>query len=59
MKLLEKISIKRPCRWLLYFTILILGLFSYLASLGYELIPKFEQNVVLFQPFILELHQVK
>ncbi|MFQ6600218.1 efflux RND transporter permease subunit [Flavobacterium sp. C3NV] len=45
MKLAE-ISIKRPSLVIVLFTILILGgLFSY-SQLGYELIPKFEQNVI-------------
>ena len=45
MKLAE-ISIKRPSLIIVLFTILILGgLFSY-SQLGYELIPKFEQNVI-------------
>jgi HAE1 family hydrophobic/amphiphilic exporter-1 len=45
MKLAE-ISIKRPSLVIVLFTILILGgLFSY-TQLGYELIPKFEQNVI-------------
>ncbi|HLF51679.1 efflux RND transporter permease subunit [Flavobacterium sp.] len=45
MKLAE-ISIKRPSLVIVLFTILILGgLFSY-SQLGYELIPKFETNVV-------------
>jgi hydrophobe/amphiphile efflux-1 (HAE1) family protein len=45
MKLAE-ISIKRPSIVIVLFTILILGgLFSY-SQLGYELIPKFEQNVI-------------
>lgn len=45
MKLAE-ISIKRPSLVIVLFTILILGgLFSY-SNLGYELIPKFEQNVI-------------
>jgi HAE1 family hydrophobic/amphiphilic exporter-1 len=47
MKLAE-ISIKRPSLVIVLFTILILGgLFSY-SNLGYELIPKFEQNVITF-----------
>jgi HAE1 family hydrophobic/amphiphilic exporter-1 len=45
MKLAE-ISIKRPSLVIVLFTILILGgVFSY-SQLGYELIPKFEQNVI-------------
>jgi len=45
MKLAE-ISIKRPSLVIVLFTILILGgLFSY-SRLSYELIPKFEQNVI-------------
>jgi HAE1 family hydrophobic/amphiphilic exporter-1 len=44
MKLAE-ISIKRPSLVIVLFTILIGGLFSY-SQLGYELIPKFEQNVI-------------
>lgn len=45
MKLAE-ISIKRPSLVIVLFTILILGgLFSY-SQLGYELIPKFETNVI-------------
>ena len=45
MKLAE-ISIKRPSIIIVLFTILTLGgLFSY-SNLGYELIPKFEQNVI-------------
>jgi len=45
MKLAE-ISIKRPSLVIVLFAILILGgLFSY-SNLGYELIPKFEQNVI-------------
>src|SRR6478609_401559 len=45
MKLAE-ISIKRPSIVIVLFTILILGgLFSY-TQLGYELIPKFETNVI-------------
>ena len=45
MKLAE-ISIKRPSLVIVLFTILTLGgLFSY-SNLGYELIPKFEQNVI-------------
>ncbi len=45
MKIAE-ISIKRPSLVIVLFTILILGgLFSY-SNLGYELIPKFEQNVI-------------
>lgn len=45
MKLAE-ISIKRPSIIIVLFTILTLGgLFSY-SQLGYELIPKFEQNVI-------------
>jgi HAE1 family hydrophobic/amphiphilic exporter-1 len=45
MKLAE-ISIKRPSLVIVLFTILTLGgLFSY-TQLGYELIPKFEQNVI-------------
>ena len=45
MKLAE-ISIKRPSLVIVLFAILILGgLFSY-KNLGYELIPKFEQNVI-------------
>jgi hydrophobe/amphiphile efflux-1 (HAE1) family protein len=45
MKLAE-ISIKRPSLVIVLFTMLILGgLFSY-SQLGYELIPKFEQNVI-------------
>lgn len=45
MKLAE-ISIKRPSLIIVLFTILTLGgLFSY-SQLGYELIPKFEQNVI-------------
>lgn len=45
MKLAE-IAIKRPSLVIVLFTILILGgLFSY-TQLGYELIPKFEQNVI-------------
>jgi HAE1 family hydrophobic/amphiphilic exporter-1 len=45
MKLAE-ISIKRPSLVIVLFTMLILGgLFSY-SRLGYELIPKFEQNVI-------------
>ena len=45
MKLAE-ISIKRPSLVIVLFTILILGgLFSY-SQLGYELIPKFEMNVI-------------
>jgi HAE1 family hydrophobic/amphiphilic exporter-1 len=45
MKLAE-ISIKRPSLVVVLFTILTLGgLFSY-SLLGYELIPKFEQNVI-------------
>ncbi|KFF19326.1 efflux RND transporter permease subunit [Flavobacterium hydatis] len=45
MKLAE-ISIKRPSLVIVLFTILTLGgLFSY-SQLGYELIPKFEQNVI-------------
>lgn len=45
MKLAE-ISIKRPSLVIVLFTILILGgLFSY-SNLGYELIPKFDQNVI-------------
>ena len=45
MKLAE-ISIRRPSLVIVLFTILILGgLFSY-SRLGYELIPKFEQNVI-------------
>ncbi|HEX9151632.1 MAG TPA: efflux RND transporter permease subunit, partial [Flavobacterium sp.] len=45
MKLAE-ISIKRPSLVIVLFTILILGgIFSY-SQLGYELIPKFEQNVI-------------
>ena len=45
MKLAE-ISIKRPSMIIVLFTILILGgLFSY-TQMGYELIPKFETNVV-------------
>ncbi|WP_313376810.1 efflux RND transporter permease subunit [Chishuiella sp.] len=45
MKLAE-ISIKRPTMIIVLFTILILGgLFSY-TQMGYELIPKFETNVV-------------
>jgi HAE1 family hydrophobic/amphiphilic exporter-1 len=45
MKIAE-ISIKRPSLVIVLFTILILGgLFSY-SQLGYELIPKFEQNVI-------------
>ncbi len=45
MKLAE-ISIKRPSLIIVLFTILILGgLFSY-KQMGYELIPKFETNVV-------------
>ncbi|SEA13469.1 hydrophobic/amphiphilic exporter-1, HAE1 family [Flavobacterium gillisiae] len=45
MKLAE-VSIKRPSLVIVLFTILILGgLFSY-SQLGYELIPKFEQNVI-------------
>lgn len=45
MKLAE-ISIKRPSLVVVLFTILTLGgLFSY-GLLGYELIPKFEQNVI-------------
>jgi HAE1 family hydrophobic/amphiphilic exporter-1 len=44
MKLAE-ISIKRPSLVIVLFTILILGgLFN--SQLGYELIPKFEQNVI-------------
>jgi HAE1 family hydrophobic/amphiphilic exporter-1 len=45
MKLAE-ISIKRPSLVIVFFTILTLGgLFSY-SQLGYELIPKFETNVI-------------
>jgi len=45
MKLAE-ISIKRPSLVIVLFSILIIGgLFSY-SQLGYELIPKFDQNVV-------------
>ncbi|WP_281323151.1 efflux RND transporter permease subunit [Flavobacterium aestivum] len=45
MKLAE-ISIKRPSLVIVLFAILILGgIFSY-SQLGYELIPKFEQNVI-------------
>nr|WP_314836290.1 efflux RND transporter permease subunit [uncultured Flavobacterium sp.] len=45
MKLAE-ISIKRPSLVIVLFTILLLGgLFSY-SQLGYELIPKFETNVI-------------
>ncbi|SEQ17558.1 efflux RND transporter permease subunit [Flavobacterium urocaniciphilum] len=45
MKLAE-ISIKRPSLVIVLFTILILGgLFSY-NQLGYELVPKFEMNVI-------------
>jgi hydrophobe/amphiphile efflux-1 (HAE1) family protein len=45
MKLAE-ISIKRPSLVIVLFTILILGgIFSY-SQLGYELIPKFETNVI-------------
>ena len=45
MKLAE-ISIKRPSLVIVLFTILTLGgLFSY-SQLGYELIPKFETNVI-------------
>jgi HAE1 family hydrophobic/amphiphilic exporter-1 len=45
MKIAE-ISIKRPSLVIVLFTVLILGgLFSY-SQLGYELIPKFEQNVI-------------
>lgn len=45
MKIAE-ISIKRPSMIIVLFTILILGgLFSY-TQMGYELIPKFETNVV-------------
>ena len=45
MKLAE-ISIKRPSLVIVLFTILTLGgLFSY-SKLGYELIPKFETNVI-------------
>ena len=45
MKLAE-ISIKRPSLVIVLFSILLLGgLFSY-SRLGYELIPKFEQNVI-------------
>ena len=45
MKLAE-ISIKRPSLVIVLFTILTLGgLFSY-SNLGYELIPKFETNVI-------------
>ncbi|MGC4040671.1 MAG: efflux RND transporter permease subunit [Flavobacterium sp.] len=45
MKIAE-ISIKRPSLVIVLFTILILGgLFSY-SQLGYELIPKFETNVI-------------
>lgn len=45
MKIAE-ISIKRPSMVIVLFTILILGgLFSY-TQMGYELIPKFETNVV-------------
>ncbi|MES2240236.1 MAG: efflux RND transporter permease subunit [Bacteroidota bacterium] len=45
MKLAE-ISIKRPSLVIVLFTILILGgIFSY-SQLGYELIPKFEMNVI-------------
>ena len=45
MKLAE-ISIKRPSLVIVLFTILTLGgLFSY-SQLGYELIPKFEQNII-------------
>lgn len=45
MKIAE-ISIKRPSLVIVLFTILILGgLFSY-SNLGYELIPKFDQNVI-------------
>ncbi|MFV5700386.1 efflux RND transporter permease subunit [Flavobacterium sp. XS2P12] len=45
MKLAE-ISIKRPSLVIVLFTMLILGgLFSY-SQLGYELIPKFETNVI-------------
>ncbi|MEC4047881.1 efflux RND transporter permease subunit [Flavobacterium sp. SUN046] len=45
MKLAE-ISIKRPSLVIVLFTILILGgIFSY-TNLGYELIPKFDQNVI-------------
>lgn len=43
---LPEISIKRPTLVVVLFTILILGgLFSY-SKLGYELIPKFEVNVI-------------
>ena len=45
MKIAE-ISIKRPSLVIVLFTILLLGgLFSY-RQLGYELIPKFEENVI-------------
>lgn len=45
MKLAE-ISIKRPSLVIVLFTILLLGgIFSY-SQLGYELIPKFESNVI-------------
>lgn len=45
MKLAE-ISIKRPSLVIVLFTILIFGgLYSY-SNLGYELIPKFDQNVI-------------
>ncbi|MGL5235385.1 MAG: efflux RND transporter permease subunit, partial [Empedobacter falsenii] len=45
MKIAE-ISIKRPTMIIVLFTILTLGgLFSY-TQMGYELIPKFETNVV-------------
>ena len=45
MKLAE-ISIKRPSLVIVLFTILLLGgIFSY-SQLGYELIPKFETNVI-------------
>ncbi len=49
MKLAE-ISIKRPSLVIVLFTILLLGgIFSY-SQLGYELIPKFETNVITVSP---------
>jgi HAE1 family hydrophobic/amphiphilic exporter-1 len=53
MKLAE-ISIKRPSLVIVFYNSNTWWLFSY-SQLGYELIPKFEQNVLQSRPFIQEL----
>jgi HAE1 family hydrophobic/amphiphilic exporter-1 len=56
MKLAE-ISIKRPSL-VIVFTIPLGGLFSY-SQLGYELIPKFETNVISIATVYPEHHPVR